>query len=88
MEQRSDLVRASSGITSHFFIPSRIKLSTVMLIAKKTLNNGDGLNVLVKRDIVGFRANTVEKIGKNQYRVWPNEMPDALKNAKRAHTIN
>lgn len=27
------------------------------------LANGDGLNVLIKREVVGFRANTVEKTG-------------------------
>ncbi len=53
-----------------------------------TLNNGDGLNVLIKREIVGFRANTVEKIGKNQYRVWPNEMPETLKNVRPHHALN
>lgn len=25
------------------------------------LANGDGLNVMIKREVVGFRANTVEK---------------------------
>lgn len=34
------------------------------------LANGDGLNVMIKREVVGFRANTVEKTGENQYRVW------------------
>jgi len=53
-----------------------------------TLNNGDGLNVLIKREIVGFRANTVEKIGKNQYRIWPNEMPETLKNVRSHHPLN
>jgi len=52
------------------------------------LNNGDGLNVLIKREIVGFRANTVEKIGKNQYRIWPNEMPPTLKNVRPNHPLS
>ncbi|QUJ08053.1 hypothetical protein KCP77_14370 [Salmonella enterica subsp. enterica] len=35
--------------------------------------NGDGLNVLIKREAGGFsRRNTVEKTGHNRYRVWPN----------------
>lgn len=42
------------------------------------LANGDGLNVMIKREVVGFRANTVEKTGENRYRVWPNEMPADL----------
>ena len=126
MEQRSDLVRASSGVTSHFFIPSPDKtfhrgstdyfvnerkidigafdspkyiglpVGEVLKVGKDfldvsvtdTLNNGDGLNVLIKRDIVGFRANTVEKTGKTQYRVWPNEMPETLKNLRPNHPLN
>jgi putative protease len=126
MEQRTDLVRASAGVTSHFFIPSPDKtfhrgstdyfvnerkidigafdspkyvglpVGEVLKVGKDfldvsvtdTLNNGDGLNVLIKRDIVGFRANTVEKTGKNQYRVWPNEMPETLKNLRPNHPLN
>lgn len=126
MDQRTDLVRASSGVTSHFFIPSPDKtfhrgstdyfvnerkidigafdspkfiglpVGEVLKVGKDfldvtvtdSLTNGDGLNVLIKRDIVGFRANTVEKTGKNQYRVWPNEMPDTLKNVRPNHPLN
>ncbi|MEW7315132.1 U32 family peptidase [Buttiauxella gaviniae] len=126
MEQRTDLVRASAGVTSHFFIPSPDKtfhrgstdyfvnerkidigafdspkfiglpVGEVLKVGKEfldvnvtdTLTNGDGLNVLIKRDIIGFRANTVEKTGKNQYRVWPNEMPDTLKNVRPNHPLN
>ncbi|MGB7799699.1 peptidase U32 family protein [Buttiauxella sp.] len=126
MEQRTDLVRASAGVTSHFFIPSPDKtfhrgstdyfvnerkidigafdspkyiglpVGEVLKVGKDfldvnvtdTLTNGDGLNVLIKREIVGFRANTVEKTGKNQYRVWPNEMPETLKNVRPNHPLN
>lgn len=126
MENRTDLVRASSGVTSHFFIPSPdktfhrgstdyfvnerkidigafdspkyigLQVGEVMKVAKDhidvtvsdELTNGDGLNVLIKREIVGFRANTVEKTGKNQYRVWPNEMPETLKNLRPHHPLN
>lgn len=52
------------------------------------LANGDGLNVLIKRDIVGFRANTVEKIGENRYRVWPNEMPADMYKVRAHHPLN
>ncbi|WP_435930418.1 peptidase U32 family protein [Dryocola sp. BD613] len=128
MENRTDLKRASAGVTSHFFIPSPDKtfhrgstdyfvnerkidigafdspkfvglpVGEVLKVGKdhldvavtdaNTLTNGDGLNVLIKREIVGFRANTVEKTGKNQYRVWPNEMPDTLKNVRPHHPLN
>lgn len=56
--------------------------------ASETLANGDGLNVLIKREIVGFRANTVEKTGENRYRVWPNEMPADLYKVRPNHPLN
>ncbi len=56
--------------------------------ASEPLANGDGLNVLIKREIVGFRANTVEKNGENRYRVWPNEMPADLYKVRSNHPLN
>lgn len=35
------------------------------VVVIELLVNGDGLNVLIKREVVGFRVNTVEKIGEN-----------------------
>ncbi|WP_312605466.1 peptidase U32 family protein [Kosakonia cowanii] len=52
------------------------------------LANGDGLNVLVKREVVGFRVNVAEKTAENRYRVFPNEMPDALKTLRPHHALN
>ncbi|MFO6426972.1 hypothetical protein ACLBOM_20100 [Escherichia coli] len=52
------------------------------------LANGDGLNVMIKREVVGFRANTVEQTGENQYRVWPNEMPADLHKIRPHHPLN
>ncbi|UCQ16403.1 U32 family peptidase [Edwardsiella tarda] len=52
------------------------------------LHNGDGLNVLVKREIVGLRANTVEVRGAGRYRVWPNEMPAELAKLRLPHPLN
>ena len=54
----------------------------------EALTNGDGLNVMIKREIVGFRANTVEKTGENRYRVWPNEMPADLYKARPRQALN
>ncbi|HAI49847.1 MAG TPA: collagenase-like protease, partial [Enterobacteriaceae bacterium] len=70
-----------------------LPVGEVMKVAKdhldvdvtEPLSNGDGLNVLVKREVVGFRANTVENLAGNRYRVWPNEMPDALKTLRPHH---
>ena len=60
------------------------------------LNNGDGLNVLYKREVVGFRANTVQQICEyeqdgqllRQYRVQPNDMPAELKLLRPPVTLN
>jgi len=52
------------------------------------LANGDGLNVLVKREVVGFRVNVAEKTVENRYRVFPNEMPDALRTLRPHHALN
>jgi len=52
------------------------------------LANGDGLNVLVKREVVGFRVNVAEKTGDNRYRIFPNEMPEALKTLRPHHQLN
>lgn len=56
--------------------------------ASEPLANGDGLNVLIKREVVGFRANTVEKTAENRYRVWPNEMPADLHKVRPNHVLN
>jgi len=52
------------------------------------LANGDGLNVMIKREVVGFRANTVEKLTENHYRVWPNEMPAQMQTLRAHHPLN
>ncbi|ELY3758479.1 U32 family peptidase [Cronobacter universalis] len=52
------------------------------------LANGDGLNVMIKREVVGFRVNVAEKTGENRYRVFPNEMPAALKTLRPRHKLN
>lgn len=55
---------------------------------KNSLVNGDGLNVLVKRDVVGFRADKVEKLSSDIYRVFPNELPKSLLSIKLPYIIN
>ncbi|ELY3544631.1 U32 family peptidase [Cronobacter turicensis] len=56
--------------------------------ATEPLSNGDGLNVMIKREVVGFRVNVAEKTGENRYRVFPNEMPAALKTLRPRHKLN
>ncbi len=134
LEERSDLARASSGRTEHFFVPdpertfhrgstdyfvndrladigafdspkfTGLPVGEVLKVGKRDLiastsdplSNGDGLNVLVKREVVGFRASVVELLKQFeengeprwQYRVEPNEMPEELKRLRPNHPLN
>ncbi|VUS25803.1 putative protease YdcP [Klebsiella pasteurii] len=91
-------VNARKGDIGAFDSPKFIGLPVgeVLKVAKdfldvevsETLTNGDGLNVMIKREIVGFRANTVEKTGENRYRVWPNEMPADLYKVRPHQPLN
>lgn len=91
-------VNARKGDIGAFDSPKFIGLPVgeVLKVAKdhldvevsEALTNGDGLNVMIKREIVGFRANTVEKTGENRYRVWPNEMPVDLHKVRPRQVLN
>ncbi|MCE9857871.1 peptidase U32 family protein [Raoultella planticola] len=91
-------VNARKGDIGAFDSPKFIGLPVgeVLKVAKdhldvevtEALTNGDGLNVMIKREIVGFRANTVEKTGENRYRVWPNEMPSDLHKVRPHQVLN
>ncbi|AKJ42162.1 peptidase U32 family protein [Pragia fontium] len=52
------------------------------------LSNGDGLNVLIKREIVGFRASKVEKVDNLRYRVYPNEMLGEFSKLRPNHPLS
>ena len=60
------------------------------------LSNGDGLNVLVKREVLGFRANIAEPRGefeedgqkRYRYRVEPNEMPAGMYQLRPNHPLS
>ncbi len=62
----------------------------------EALANGDGLNVLYKREVVGFRANTVQQVCEyeqdgqmiRQYRVVPNDMRAELKALRPPYQLN
>ncbi len=58
------------------------------VVVEEPLTNGDGLNVLIKREIVGFRASKVEQIKPLHYRVYPNEMLEAFKKLRPHHPLN
>ena len=68
----------------------------LQVITHDPLSNGDGLNVLIKREVVGFRANIAEPKGefeedgekRYRYRVEPNEMPAGLHQLRANHPLN
>ncbi|WP_434771686.1 peptidase U32 family protein [Pseudomonas entomophila] len=68
----------------------------LQVVTDVPLSNGDGLNVLVKREVVGFRANVCEARGqfeedgqtRYRYRVEPNEMPAGLQRLRPHHPLN
>ncbi|KQQ60327.1 protease [Pseudomonas sp. Leaf127] len=67
-------------------IVEKVNKRDLIAVTHEPLSNGDGLNVQVKREVVGFRANIAELKGEFEedgekrwrYRVEPNEMPAAL----------
>ncbi|GIZ13695.1 U32 family peptidase [Pseudomonas sp. NCCP-436] len=68
----------------------------LIAVTHAPLSNGDGLNVLVKREVVGFRANIAELKGEFEedgeqrwrYRVEPNEMPEAIFRLRPNHPLS
>ncbi len=68
----------------------------LIAVTHEPLSNGDGLNVLVKREVVGFRANICELKGefeeegekRYRYRVEPNEMPEGLLRLRPNHPLS
>ena len=67
---------------------TKVTNQAIDIKSEKVLTNGDGLNVLVKREIVGFRADKVEKVANNHYRVFPNELPKVFHSLKLPYQIN
>ncbi|MCX8650992.1 DUF3656 domain-containing protein, partial [Gilliamella sp. B2776] len=67
---------------------TKVTSKTLDIKSEHTLSNGDGLNVLIQRDIIGFRADKVEKISGNHYRIYPNEVPKHLYSVKFPHAVN
>jgi collagenase-like PrtC family protease len=68
----------------------------LIAVTHEPLSNGDGLNVLVKREVVGFRANIAELKGeleeegekRYRYRIEPNEMPEGLFRLRPNHPLS
>ncbi|PVZ20065.1 MULTISPECIES: U32 family peptidase [unclassified Pseudomonas] len=77
-------------------VVERVNKHDLLVVTHEPLSNGDGLNVLVKREVVGFRANIAEPRGefeqdgekRYRYRVEPNEMPAGLHRLRPEHPLN
>ena len=77
-------------------IVEKVGKRDLQVVTQEPLSNGDGLNVLIKREVVGFRANIAEAKGefeedgekRYRYRVEPNEMPADLYKARPNHPLN
>ncbi|UFQ98891.1 peptidase U32 family protein [Pseudomonas wenzhouensis] len=74
----------------------KVNKRDLIAVTDTPLSNGDGLNVLVKREVVGFRANICELKGefeedgekRYRYRVEPNEMPEGLFRLRPNHPLS
>ncbi|MFN9529463.1 MAG: peptidase U32 family protein [Pseudomonadaceae bacterium] len=74
----------------------KVNKRDLIAVTHEPLSNGDGLNVLVKREVVGFRANIAELKGefeedgekRYRYRVEPNEMPEGLFRLRPNHPLS
>ena len=68
----------------------------LQVVTTDPLSNGDGLNVQIKREVVGFRANIAEPKGefledgqkRYRYRVEPNEMPEGMHKLRPNHPLS
>jgi putative protease len=74
----------------------KVNKRDLIAVTDTPLSNGDGLNVLIKREVVGFRSNICELKGefeedgekRYRYRVEPNEMPEAMHRARPQQPLN
>ncbi|WP_313517753.1 U32 family peptidase [Pseudomonas sp.] len=97
-ERKVDIGAFDSPTFTGLAVGEVLKVGKRDMIAStaEQLSNGDGLNVLVKREVVGFRASVVEQLDTFEqdgaprwhYRVEPNEMPAALRQLRPNHPLN
>ncbi|WP_423709334.1 peptidase U32 family protein [Undibacterium sp. WLX3042] len=76
----------------HLGYVTRIGTTWFEIEANEPMANGDGLNYMHKREVVGIQANTVEHMGKNEngdvWRISPNEKVSELIGLKVGMLIN
>lgn len=77
-------------------VVEKVNKRDLIAVTDTPLSNGDGLNVLIKREVVGFRANIAELKSefeeegekRYRYRVEPNEMPEAMHRVRPLHPLH
>jgi len=71
---------------------ARIGKDHIDLFTNASMENGDGLNYMNKRETVGIQANTVQKLGEDEegqrWRVFPNEQLGALPGLRVGSVVN
>ncbi|MES2039299.1 MAG: U32 family peptidase [Pseudomonadota bacterium] len=76
----------------HLGYVTRLAANFFEIEANEPMSNGDGLNYMVKRDVAGIQANTVERVGASEngeiWRVFPNEKMAELVSLKVGTLIN
>ncbi|QJD57837.1 U32 family peptidase [Pseudomonas sp. gcc21] len=74
----------------------QVRKHDLLAVTDTPLSNGDGLNVMVKREVVGFRANVAEQLRQFEedgqprweYRIEPNELPEPLRRVRLPQTLS
>jgi len=76
----------------HLGYVTRLAANFFEIEANEPMSNGDGLNYMVKREVAGIQANTVERVGASEngeiWRVFPNEKVAELTGLKVGTLIN
>ena len=76
----------------HFGYVTRVGTNWVEIETQEPMANGDGLNYMHKREVVGVQANTVEKTGQSEngeiWRIYPNETMAELPGLKAGIAMN
>lgn len=76
----------------HLGYVTRIGTTWFEIETNEPMANGDGLNYMLKREVMGIQANTVEHMGKSDngdlWRVFPNEKVSELTGLKVGMLIN
>ena len=60
----------------------------VEIVSPEPFSNGDGLNVMIKREVAGFRVNVAQDKGNGRWRLSTNPLPPAMATLRLPQPIN